>query len=344
MELEELMQESIAIQEKDFYSKKFYYSYSSLNKLFWNPQVFYQMYVLGLKEEKTDAHLVQGKLIHLLLLEPEKFAENFMLSPATLPTGNLRVVIDRVYRHHAELSRNGDLREKLEEFDQAILDIMKDMAYHQSLKTDQQRLDKVLTAEAFSYWNFLKTKGNKTLVDQETYNFCSSAVEIIKTNKDVCRLIGCDAVSDFDTRIIINEAMFNMDLPGKSYGLKGIIDNLVVDHENKIIYVNDIKTTSKDLKDFPESIEYYSYWMQCVMYMIMVGGHFNTLIESQGYQVKFHFVVIDRAYQTYAFPVTESTMSKWLDRFAKVIENAEWHYVNRSYDLPYEFAKGLVVL
>jgi hypothetical protein len=344
MELEELMQESIEIQEKEFYSKKFYYSYSSLNKLLWNPQVFYQMYVLGLKEEKTDAHLVQGKLIHLLLLEPEKFAENFMLSPTTLPTGNLRLVIDRVYRHHVELSRNGDPREKLEEFDLAILDIMKDMGYHQSLKTDQQRLDKILTTEAHYYWSFLKTKGNKALVDQETYNFCQSAVEIIKTNKQVCNLIGCNAVSDFDNREVMNEVMFNVDLPGKNYGFKGIIDNIVVDHDNKTIYINDIKTTSKDLKDFSESIEYYSYWMQCVMYMIIVGNHFNHLIDQQGYQVKFHFVVIDRAYQTYAFPVTEKTMTKWLDQFGKVIETAEWHYVNRSYDLPYEFAKGLVAL
>ncbi len=343
MELEELMEESIEIQEKDFYSRKFYYSYSSLNKLFWNPQVFYQMYVLGLKEEKTDAHLVQGKLIHLLLLEPEKFEENFILSPAALPTGNLRVVIDRVYRHHLELSRNGDQREKLEDFHNAILDVMKDMAYHQSLKTDQQRIDKVMTSESFSYWNFLKTRGNKTLVDQETYNFCSSAVEIIKTNKDVCRLIGCYN-TEFENIQVMNEVAFKIDLPTKSYGYKGIVDNIVIDHDKKTISINDLKTTSKDLKDFPESIEYYSYWMQCVIYMIMAVGRFSSLIEDDGYELKFHFVVIDRAYQTYAFPVTEKTLNNWLERFTEVIENAEWHYVNRSYDLPYQFAKGLVAL
>lgn len=343
MELEQLMQEGIELQEKEFYAKKFFYSYSSLNKLLWNPQVFYQMYVLGLKEEKTDAHLVQGKLIHLLLLEPEKFAENFMLSPSTLPTGNLRTVLDRVYRHHVELTRSGDDRTELEEFRDAILDILRDMNYHQSLKTDQQRLDKIFITESLNYWAFLKTRGNKTLVDQETYDFCASAVEIIKTNKDVCHLIGCD-VTDFDNREVVNELELTIDFPDKSYGFKGIIDNIVVDHNSKIIYVNDIKTTSKDLKDFSESIEYYSYWMQCVIYMIMASKYFNYLVEQQQYQMKFHFVVIDRTYQTYAFPVSESTMTKWLDRFGKVLEQAEWHYVNRSYDLPYEFAKGLVVL
>jgi len=342
MELTDLMEESIKLQEQSFYGKKFYYSYSSLNKLIWNPQVFYQMYVLGLKEEKLDAHLVQGKLIHLLLLEPEKFKQEFMMSPSNLPTGNLRNVIDRVFRHHSELSKNGDPRELLEEFDRAILDVMRDMNYFQNLKTDQQRLDKILTAEAFNYWGFLKTKGNKTLIDEETYKFCQSAVEIVKTNKQVCSLIGC-SLSEFDNKQVINEQPFKLDLPGKDYGIKGIIDNLVIDHDNKTIYINDIKTTGKDLKDFPESIEYFSYWLQAVMYLSAITMSYAQLLD-QGYQLKFHFVVIDRAYQTYAFPVSEPTLNVWLEKFKRALETAEWHQVNRSYDLPYDFAKGNVVL
>ena len=49
-QFEDLMQESVQHLEKDFYKQKFYFSYSSLNKLLWNPAVFYQLYVMGLKE------------------------------------------------------------------------------------------------------------------------------------------------------------------------------------------------------------------------------------------------------------------------------------------------------
>lgn len=342
-QFEDLMQASVEHLEKDFYSKKFYFSYSSLNKLLWNPAVFHQLYVLGMKEEKLDSHLVQGKIIHALLLEEEKFNDLFIISPANLPTGNLRTVIDRVFYHHQELKRNGDLREKLEEFDQAILDVMKDMNYHQSLKTDQQRLDKVLTAEAFNYWSFLQMKGNKTLIDQESYEFCKNAVELIKTNKQLCNLIGCD-LTDFDNKEVFNEMPFQIDIASKPFGLKGIIDNIVIDHDAKTVFVNDIKTTSKDLKDFPESIEYYSYWLQAIIYVSMAALTYGHLISEQGYQLKFHFVVIDRAFQTYAFPVSESTLEKWLDKYKETIEIADWHYTNRSYELPYHFAKGLVAL
>lgn len=342
IDFENLMQESVEHLETNFYKTKFYFSYSSLNKLIWNPAVFYQLYVLGLKEEKTESHLVQGKMIHALLLEEQKFNDMFIISPSNLPTGNLRSVLDRVFYHHIELKRNGDQREKLDEFDQAILDVMKDMNYHQSLKTDQQRLDKIFTGEAYNYWAFLQMKGNKTLIDQETYDFCKNAVDIIKTNKDLCKLIGCET-TEFDNLQVFNEEPFELELRDKPFGMKGIIDNVVINHDEKVIYVNDIKTTSKDLKDFPESIEYYSYWMQAVIYLSAIGMKNSQLIES-GYQLKFHFVVIDRAFQTYAFPVTESTLNKWFDRYKEVIEIAEWHYTNKSYELPYLFAKGLVAL
>jgi hypothetical protein len=77
--------------------------------------------------------------------------------------------------------------------------------------------------------------------------------------------------------------------------------------------------------------------------MIMADFLFRDLID-QGYNVKFHFVVIDKAFQTYAFPVSENTLNSWLDRFNEVIEKAEWHYKNKNYELPYDFANDLVIL
>ena len=342
MELEQIMQESAETLEKDFYSKKFYFSYSSLNKLMWNPAVFYQMYILGIKEERTDSHLVQGKIVHALLLEEEKFNDQFIISPSKLPGDSIKIVIDRVFAHYQELSQNGDLRTELVDFDQAILDVMVDMNYHQSLKTDQQRLDKIITPEAISYWSFLKTKGNKTLIDQDSYDFCKNAVELIKTNKELCTLIGCNT-TEFDNVEVYNELPLTVEYAKAQFGLKGIIDNVVINHDKKTIFINDIKTTSKDLKDFPETVEFYSYWLQAVIYCTMIGIKYMDLLSS-GYEIKFHFVVIDRAFQTYSFPVTEHTLNTWLDRMNKVLEAADWHYTNKRYDLPYSFATGSVVL
>jgi hypothetical protein len=342
MELEDIMAESIEIMENDFYKKPFKFSYSSLNKLLWNPQAFYQMYVLGNREEKTESYLVNGKIIHALLLEEAKFYDQFIVSPTNLPTGSVRTVIDRVFAHAQELQANGDQRKEFVDFSDAVLDVLKDINLHQSLKTDQQRIDKMYTPEAMSYWEFIKAKGSRTLIDQETYDFCKTGVDLIKLNKQVCNLIGCN-LTEFSNKEVFNEIPVNIDMTNMPFGLKGIIDNIVVDHDTKIIYVNDIKTTSKDLKDFNESIEFYNYWMQAAIYSTIIAIKFINLID-RGYQLKFHFVVIDKAYQVYPFPVSENTLNNWFTKLTDTLEKAHWHYINKSYDLPYDFAVGKVTL
>jgi len=308
----------------------------------WNPQAFYQTYVLGNREERTDAHLVNGKIIHGLLLEPEKFDDNFIISPDNLPTGNARVVIDRVFAHHVELVKSGDDRVQLHEYSDAILDVMKDMNYHQSLKTDQQRLDKILTNEYAGYWNFLRAKGSKTLIDKETYDFCKTAVDLIKLDKKVCALIGCD-LNEFSNKEVFNELPLQCDIREMPFGIKGIVDNIVVDHDREEIIINDIKTTSKELKDFPESVDYYNYWMQAAIYSTIITIKFLNLID-RGYKIKFNFLVIDKNYQVYPFPVTESTLNNWLEKVTEVLHKANWHYQNKSYNLPYDFAIGKIML
>lgn len=342
MELETIMEESIKNLENDFYSKPFDFSYSSLNKLMWNPQAFYQMYVLGNREEKTESYLVNGKVIHCLLLEPEKFDQEFIISPSVLPTGNTKTVVDTVFRHATELQAQGDQRKDFTDFADAVIDVLKDINLHQALKTDQQRIDKVFTPEAMNYWNFLMTKGDKILIDQETFDFCKTAVDIVKTDNNICNLIGCNK-NDFDNKEVFNELPLRSTINNKTFGLKGIIDNLVIDHDKKILYINDIKTSSKDLKDFSESIEFYNYWLQASIYIALVSSNFIKLIDM-GYELKFHFVVIDRNYQTYAFPLSNSTREAWFKKLTTVLEKAQWHYSNKSYTLPYEFALQTVTL
>lgn len=345
---EEIMidnQEEIQKKEADFFSKKFYYSYSSLNKLLWNPKVFYQMYVLGIREERTEAHLIQGKLIHTLLLEPENLLRDFVLSPTTLPTGNMKTVVDRVFNKYKGNQEVYDSMGKtgFQDFSSEILDVMREINYHQALKTDQQRIDKVVTSDTQNYWTFLKDRGQRTLIDQATLSFCKNAVELIMENDSILELLGQN-VTEFDNVEVKNELFMQVDLKGKSFGLKGIIDNLVIKHDEKMILINDIKTTSKDLKDFPESVEYYGYWMQAVIYSIMVVNWLCKDHIDNGYDLQFNFVVIDRAFQTYAFTVSEDKMKEWFERFEEMTMKAQWHFDNKDYSLPYEFANGLVSL
>ncbi len=168
--------------EEAFYSKKFHFSYSSLSKLLYSPKLFYSQYVLNQREEKLGAHLIEGKVIHCLLLEPEKFNEKFMVSPLSLPSENSKAVIDKVFQH---AKQNMLLDSELKSLDSVIIDILKEANLHQSLKTDEQRVDKIVTDQTISYYSFLKEKEGKDVIDTETYTKCKESVEVLKQNPDV---------------------------------------------------------------------------------------------------------------------------------------------------------------
>ena len=81
------------IKEEEFYNQDYNFSYSSMNKLLFSPGIFYKDYILKERELKTDKHLVEGKLLHLLLLQPEKLHEEFSIVPTKVPSESLKKVL-----------------------------------------------------------------------------------------------------------------------------------------------------------------------------------------------------------------------------------------------------------
>ncbi len=95
-------------------------------------------------------------------------------------------------------------------------------------------------------------KEGKEIIDMATLNYCIQAADIIKNDPEMSKLMAL-APTDFDNVEVYNEQEFSYDMENHAFkGIKGIIDNLVIDHERKVIFINDLKTTSKELKDFRE--------------------------------------------------------------------------------------------
>ncbi len=93
-----MMSISYSEELEQFYKSDFYFSYSSINKLLYSPAAFYRHYILNQKEDAVDAHLVAGKVLHCLLLEPEKFNDEFIVIPSNLPKDNNRLLVDEVFK------------------------------------------------------------------------------------------------------------------------------------------------------------------------------------------------------------------------------------------------------
>lgn len=324
-------------KENEFFSSKYILSYSGLNKLLFNPSLFYRHYILKQREDTTDKSAVEGKLIHCLLLEPLSFDNVFKITMNSLPGDNAKTVIDRLYNHYKELKRNDDTTSSdINDYKNAILDILTDMGLHQSLKTDESRVDKILNTKNIEYWDHLNLSENKILIDENTYTFANNIVEKIKSI-DYIKTIrgenepGCDVLNE----ILLESSDFEYE-----FGIRGIIDNLVFDHLNKEIRINDLKTTSKSLSNFSDSIEFYKYWLQASIYKMLVEKTYRSTFELRDYNISFRFIVVDAYGQIGTIQVSESTLKSWEEKTLNILDNVNLHhFINRNFSLPYDFLK-----
>ena len=323
----------------NFYKKDFYFSYSSINKLLFSPRMFYNHYVLKQKEDSTDSHLVIGRVLHCLLLEPANFDNQFAVMTSKIPSENNKKIIDNIFRNYL-VNQNNTLT--LEDYSKDILTHLLTINLHQSLKTDQQRLDKILTDENNEYFEFLKLSLGKTVIDQTILDNCKMSLHVIKANDDVRALLQLDKIQEDDEIEVYNELIVSMSDKNLPFGFKGVLDNVVVDHNSKTIFINDLKTSGKSIQDFPESVDYYKYWIQGTIYVMLASEKF--LKDKQDWNVQLTFIVIDKYNQVYPYQVSSESLNKWKIDFEKIVTQIRWHYDNKQYDLPYDLALGNVKL
>ena len=317
-------------KEEEFYAKKFNFSYSSINKLLFSPSLFYKEYILKDREVRTDKHLVEGKLVHCLLLEPENLEKKFKIIPGKTPTDNVRKVLHIV-------SERSTAKKLADVPDSIIVDVLKEVNLYQSLKTDQARINKVKVNDYEIYWKFILNK-NVDVVDQDTLARCTDYVDILKANKEVSELFENEETDfELDKSERFVEKYLQCNLINHKFGLHGYIDFYKTDHENKKVIIADVKTTSKTISDFEETVEYYNYYLQAAIYFKLVYENLDPKIKDN-YQILFKFVVIDKYNQVYVFDVLDETMRAWAFSLNDTLNRAEYHYTEKDYSLPYDFA------
>lgn len=325
-----------------FYSESFYFSYSSIKKLLYSPRAFYSHYILKQKEDSTDTHLIAGRAAHCLLLEPDMFDEQFIMLPGKIPTESNKVIIDHVFNNHYLPMKNDSLT--LEDFPQEIINQLLVNNLYQSLKTDPQRLEKILTDNNKEYFTFLKEKESKTVIDSTVKTKAEETVACLKANSNICALMALGHDNSKGVTVYSELALLT-ETDDFDFGFKGILDNVVVDENIKTIFINDLKLTNKPIQDFPSAVDYYRYDIQASMYLGLAYEKFiKDRPDAKEWNIIFTFIVADKYNQVYPFQVSDETLTRWKDEFKLVINTIDYHYKNRDYTLPYELAIGNIKL
>jgi hypothetical protein len=320
---------------KDKYDRgEFKFSYSSMNRLRFSPKLFYKDYVLKDREVRTEKHLIEGRLLHLLLLQPNNFENDFALLPGKIPSDAVRRVLNEV---------KGNAVGDLEDLEPEIISALKHQNLYQSIKDDSKRLSKVLTDDNKEYFKFLLVSEGKDIIDQDMYDRTLERVEIVKSKKDIMDLLD-PVITDFelDETESFAESYLECDLREIKFGLKGYVDKYIIDHKKRAITIIDIKTSGKSIVSFVDTVDYYNYWMQAAVYTMLVLKNIPDGI--QGYKINFNFIVVDTYNQVYNFEVSEATMQSWGKQLMEVLKACKFHLEEMNFDLPYEFINNKVVL
>ena len=325
------MNRNLEKEEQFYLNDKFKFSYSSLNKLLFSPSLFYKDYILNDREVRTDKHLVEGKLIHCLVFEPGELNNKFNIVPGKSPSDNIRKVLKDMSLH-----TNAETLVSCE--DSIILDSLKNLNLFQSLKADESRIAKVRTEDNEPYWKFLSNT-NVDVVGLNTLLKCQEQADNIKSNGEVMSIFG-EVETDFELDPIETyaEKYLTSGLSNMPFGLHGYIDYYKVNHKDKLVTICDLKTTSKSISDFKDTVDYYNYWLQAAIYCKLVYENLSKQVDDiDSYKILFKFVVVDKYNQVYPFDVSEETLNNWAMSLLNVIKAAEYHYNERNYSLPYEF-------
>jgi hypothetical protein len=126
---------------------------------------------------------------------------------------------------------------------------------------------------------------DRTIVTSAEYNLARDLVEVLKTHqysKDI-----------FDNKHD-NYYQVKFEYEYKNFKIRGIIDILTIDHENKKVIMTDLKTGIGSSDEFEDSFVKWRYYFQSALY-VNAFKEICSELDLKGYSLEpFQFLYISR--------------------------------------------------
>jgi hypothetical protein len=329
------------IAETDYY-KVNAVNQSSLGNLAYSPR-YYKNSIDNPEDLSDREHFKFGSLVDCLITAPEEMDSRFAVSEVIRPVGQLGDFIDQVHSIYSQIETPTQL-----DADATRLLCYKRVGF----KRDS--LEKVIERvklEASEYVEFLNKSVGKTVVTHEEYKQALEVAESLKASPFTGQYLDST----------YGEGIYQMPIYFKYDGVecKALLDRVIFDHKNGIVYPVDVKTTSQGVLNFPKSFIKWRYYLQAAFYTEAIRDY--LIKEKLGdYTIeKFRFLVAERSLVTppivfvvtttdllagtYGGKLTDGTKVKG---FAELIADLKWHIMCDLWDYPREIyeAKGAVEL
>ena len=140
-----------------------------------------------------------------------------------------------------------------------IVEIIKLNNFWSNIKDHNTLIKKFDNKEFWNYINAMYEVGEKILITTEEYMDAIEMVSILKNHKYSKDVI----INDYE-----NIYQHRFEMPYKGFLMRGILDLISIDHNNKIVYFTDLKTGKAPAIEFEDSFIKWRYYFQGAIYKL----------------------------------------------------------------------------
>lgn len=271
-------------------------SYSTLSRF--NREGFDNLAHLFDKIESPS--LLFGSVVDTLLTgTKEEFEERFFVADFPELPDKQREIVEGIF--HA--AKPGESWDKV--MDAVILEYLLANNYQPNWKVETRI--KVIREAGREYYDLLTLADGKTVISQKLYQDALDCVETLRKSESTKWYFEAD--NPFNKNI---ERLYQLKFKGSYEGinLRCMADLIIVDHEKKIVYPCDLKTSFKPEWRFYKSFMEWGYWIQAQLYWYLIRQAMDEDEYFKDFKLAdYRFIVISnrtRKPLVWEFPQTQT--------------------------------------
>ena len=278
------------------------------------------------KEEGISAkYLDKGTMIHMYLLQPDEFWQNYIVIDYEKPKTAQQAAFCNRYHQSTEIVE-----------DDKLLDAYK-YAYSGNNMSKEAMLKKAkeLQLKFAEYIEALEKTDLYTIISFADLNMLKNIKDNIEKHIKANELL-----TDQPGIECHNEFHINWEAEKQGVSCKSLLDRVKIDHANKKITLIDLKTTA-DVYNFKHSVEEYDYYRQIAFYILALTWY----MKDQGYDIEDYdleaYIVAIQSNSNNEVRVFNMLNEKELlarkDLIADALTEISYHYQTGNWDHTREY-------
>lgn len=309
------------ISDQIYFSKPYTHYISNSRLGYINPDQGGSAYKYYNPPHFTTSSLALGSAVHELILQPESFT----LGPkCSKPTAKLGEVIDKVKKY----------RKKGYTIYDSILNASKDCSYY--VGSIDTKISKIIREGFQYYWTSKDFDDSIVTINDKDWDACVKCVENVNNNLAIQNALHptnlfTEHIPSYNEDALFLDVLVTYKGKYTILKLKMKADNWTIDEENKILTLNDLKTTSKPVRWFMNreygSFYHYHYYRQFALYIYMLAAYCQ---KEYGYnhhwKLQGNVLVVNTVnYETACYRVTNEHLKEGKAEYEKLLKMVAYY-------------------